>query len=434
MPLFESLYAAGMSTARWLTPLLVGSSSKIGRGVRGRGQVLASMASWAHAARKPDAPLVWFHAPSVGEGLQTQAVIEALRLGGPFRGEGAQTVFTFFSPSAEDLARRMPVDWAGYLPWDVEADVSAALDSLRPDLIVFTKTEVWPLLSRLAAERGVATALIAATLPASSSRLRFPTRPVIGPSMGRLSLVAAISDDDASRFVQLGTPPSAVQVTGDPGIDSAVARASGADRSSAHLSIFHSPLRPLLVAGSTWEADERVLMPALREVRATRPDLQVVIAPHEPSEEHLARLTTAARELGCATATLETVEGLGRAADVDVVLVERVGVLAQLYTVADMAFVGGGFHGAGLHSVLEPAAAGIPTAFGPRHDNARAAGALLDVAGAVEVETAGDLARVLLGWVEDPDSRDTAGQAAREWLRGHEGAAARTAAAVRALL
>ncbi len=431
MPLLESLYIAGVSAARRLLPLVAGASSKVGRGLRGREMALPSMVEWAGECRDEDRPLLWVHAPSVGEGLQAKAVIEALRLRDPR--DAAQVVFTYFSPSAEELGSGMPVDWAGYLPWDVEADVSSALGALRPDVIAFTKTEVWPSLSRLAGERGVATALVAATLPASSSRLRFPTRSIVRSSMARLDLVAAVSSDDAARFVQTGVREGAVVVTGDPGIDSAVTRAAAADPGAPYLSIFHGVSRPILVAGSTWASDERVLMPALRRVRARWPDVQVVVAPHEPTPEHLRRLTTLARELGCATATLAAVEELGRAADVDIVLVERVGVLAHLYTVADMAYVGGGFHTAGLHSVLEPAAAAIPSTFGPGHDNAWAAAALARAGGAVEVATPDDLADTLLGWLDSPEERRAAGRAGRDWLRGHSGAAVRTAEAVRSL-
>ena len=426
MPIFESLYAAGVAVAHRLTPLVASADSKIGRGLRGREATGPSLARWAEGGRDPGLPLVWIHAPSVGEGLQARAVIEALKAE---RGRRLQLMFTHFSPSADDLARQMPVDWAGYLPWDVRREVEGTLDLVRPDLIVFTKTEVWPVLSRAASRRSIPTALVAATLPEVSSRSGFLTRRVLRPSMERLALVAAIADDDARRFTGLGTRAEVTTVTGDPGIDSALSRADATDATAPHVRVFATDAsRPVLLAGSTWPADEAVLLEAIEAVRARRADLRLVIAPHEPTDAHVGALESKLVSAGWVTQRLAEVERRGELNGVDAVVVDRVGVLAQLYTVATVAFVGGGFHGAGLHSVLEPAAAGIPTLFGPRHGNARAAAELVGVGGAVSARTAESLADTLLRWLDDPAACSAAGSSAREWILRHQGAAARTAA------
>lgn len=430
MPVFESLYAAGMAAVRRLAPSLAGASSKLGRGVRGRQTALSSLEAWAEAHRDPARPLVWMHAPSVGEGLQARAVVEAVQARHPGR---FQWVFTHFSPSAEPLARRMPVDWAGYLPWDVEGDATRALAAARPQLVAFTKTEVWPVLSRTAASWGVPTALVAATLPESSSRAGFPTRPVLRPSMERLELVGAIAHDDALRFRALGVREAAVTVTGDPGIDSALARAAAVDPDAPWLRPFLAGPRPTLVAGSTWPADEAVLVPALTRLRARAPALRVIVAPHEPDDAHVAPLLAALEREGWMPATLSRVES-GEVEDPDAVVVDRVGVLAALYTAGTWAYVGGGFHDAGLHSVLEPAAVAVPVVFGPAHANARAARALLEAGGAVEVAGADALFAALATWLDDPAAAQAAGRAARGWIEGHRGAADRTAAALLRLL
>lgn len=426
MPVFESLYAAGMAAVRRLAPSLAAGPSKLGRGVRGRQAALASLESWAARHRDPARPLVWIHAPSVGEGLQARAVVEATAARAPGR---LQWVFTHFSPSAEALARRMPVDWAGYLPWDVESDATRALAAARPQLVAFTKTEVWPVLSRTAASWGVPTALVAATLPASSSRVGFPARPVLRPSMERLDLVAAIAAADGERFRALGVRDDALEITGDPGIDSAATRAAAVDPDAPWLRPLLASDRPTLVAGSTWPPDEAVLVPALTRLRERAPSLRVVVAPHEPEEGHLAPLLGALAQAGWAPVPLAAVES-GEVADPDAVVVDRVGVLAALYTAGTWAYVGGGFHDAGLHSVLEPAAVGVPVLFGPAHANARAASALLEAGGAVEVADVDALAAALGRWLDDPAGAERAGRAALGWIDTHRGAADRTAAAL----
>ena len=115
-------------------------------------------------------------------------------------------------------------------------------------------------------------------------------------------------------------------------------------------------------------------------------------------------------------------------------MVERVGVLAELYEAASVSFVGGGFHARGLHSVLEPAAAGSPIVFGPQHQNARAAADLIAEGGA---EVAGDpqaLAGVLTKWLSDRSAGQDAGAAAARYIDRHRGAAARSAALLDSLL
>ncbi|MFB3040682.1 MAG: glycosyltransferase N-terminal domain-containing protein, partial [Candidatus Poribacteria bacterium] len=108
---------------------------------------------------------VWFHAPSVGEALQALAVIGALRQRDP----GVQIAFTHFSPSAARLASRMSVDVAGYLPWDLPGPIGQVLDAMSPELIVFTKTEVWPVLVHESVRRGLGVALVAGTVMEGSA-------------------------------------------------------------------------------------------------------------------------------------------------------------------------------------------------------------------------------------------------------------------------
>src|SRR5690606_8939321 len=146
----------------------------------------------------------------------------------------------------------------------------------------------------------------------------------------------------------------------------------------------------------TWPSDEEVLLPALGLARARVPGLRVVLAPHEPGEDRVGALLGALMEDGWHPGTLRHVETDGSLGDMDAVVVERVGVLAELYAVATAAYVGVGCHDAGLHSVLEPAASGVPVLFGPRHHNTRAAAALIERGAAEVAPNAADAAEALL--------------------------------------
>ncbi|MBT8488966.1 MAG: hypothetical protein KJO65_09120 [Gemmatimonadetes bacterium] len=440
------IYQLAVSALRTLTPLLAMGGGKLAKGVAGRRHADQALAAWGETLRDPERPTVWIHAPSVGEGLQARAVKEAL----VERRPELQVAFTHFSPSAESLASRFGSDTSSYLPWDLRGPVARALDGVQPDLLVFTKTEIWPVLVAEAKRRGVPVAIVGASVPDGAGRGRLLARLVLRDAWAAVDVACAISDIDAERLVSLGVDPGATRVTGDPGIDSAASRLAQADTDAPYLRPFVGSRRPTVVAGSTWPSDEEVLLPALRALRERVEKLCVVIAPHEPGADHVAGLLRRLRDDGWNATTLDDVEEVvsGDGSDTpsasygepvgaptwNAVVVERVGVLAHLYRVATASYVGGGFHEDGLHSVLEPAAAASPVVFGPRHANARAAGELLEAGGAKLASSAPEMTEILGEWLGDPQARKDVGQRAHGYIVGHLGAADRTARYLEQLL
>lgn len=428
MAIADTLYGLTWALARPLLPLAAQGTGKFARSVRGRAGLMDRLAAFAAGGRDPSRPLVWFHAPSVGEGLQARAVVEALRARRP----DVQVAYTFFSASAERFARSVPAEFIDYLPWDAPAEVARALDLLGPSVLAYSKADVWPALTRAAAERGVRTALLSATLPATSSRLRGPARALLGRTYALLDAVAAISAADAERFGALGVAPDRRGVMGDARFDQVRRRADAAERGAPLLAPLAGHPGPTLVAGSTWPVDERHLVPAVAAVRAAGIPLRLVLVPHEPTAAHLEVAEAALREADAAPVRLSEVAA--GAPPGDTVLVDRVGVLGDLYALADLAYVGGGFGRAGLHSVLEPAAFGAPVLFGPRHANAREAAELVQAEAGWEVEDARQLESVLTTLLRDPGLRARSGLAARTYVDAGLGAAARGADLIASLL
>lgn len=416
-PLVGLGYEAAAQLARALAAVAPSRETKLVRTLRARRGIRARFAAWGARQRDARRPLVWLHAPSVGEGLQARPVIELLRAERP----ELQLAYTHFSPSAAAFAASLPVDFHDYLPFDTRGDARASLDALRPTALVFAKLDVWPVLARTAAERRVRLGLVSATVSPRSTRRHGIGAALVRDAYRRLDAVGAISAEDAERLLALGVRPQALRITGDTRYDQVWARAQRVDRAGRLL----SPLiddAPTLVAGSTWPADERVLLDAWREVRRRHPRARLVIAPHEPVPAHLDAI-----ERWAAAADLELARLAAATAATPVILVDRVGVLGDLYALADAAYVGGGFHAAGLHSVLEPAAFGAPVLFGPRHHGSRDAGLLLDAGGALETPDAGSLVAALDRWFGDPAQRREAGHRARELVRNGLGAARRSA-------
>lgn len=425
-PLLRLAYSAAGGVARGLTRVAPASGGKIAQSLGRRRRVTDRFEAWGRTGRDRTRPLLWMHAPSVGEGLQARPVLELARQRRP----DLQLAYTFFSPSAERLAAGLDVDFADYLPFDTPGEGRRTLAALQPSALVFAKLDVWPLLCEEAQRRAVPLALVSATLSAASSRRSSAARALLGEAYAMLDAVGAISPDDAERLVAIGAKREVVQVTGDTRFDQVAARAAGVDRTSALLAPFAPNPRPTLVAGSTWPADERVLLPAWERVRDHVPGARLVIAPHEPTEAHLAPIERWGVDRRVDVRRL----GAPNAAHAEVVLVDRVGVLGDLYVLATAAFVGGGFHDAGLHSVLEPAAFGAPVAFGPRHRNAREAELLVADGGGVVVRDVAETARQLIAWLGAPGDGARAGALARAMVEGGRGGAERNWRMVEALL
>lgn len=422
------LYRISVRIASRAAFLAARFDKKVARGLDGRRGLAARLAAWAAARRDTKRPLVWMHAPSVGEGLQAKPVLETLRAEHP----DWQLAFTFFSPSAERLAKNLPVDVADYLPLDRPSEVGAALDALQPSALVFSKLDVWPELTLAAARRGVKLGLISATVAPESSRLRWPTRKWAAPAYRALDRVGTISEEDGQRLELLGARPEAIAVTGDTRYDSVAERAARIDRKREPLARLAATTAQTftVVAGSTWPSDEAVLLPAFADLLHQLPTARLLLAPHEPNPDHLAGIAERLRHLKLPRPV--RLSQLEHAKPGPVIVVDRVGVLADLYSLGDTAFVGGGFHRAGLHSVLEPAVFGVPIMFGPHWRMSRDAALLLDQGGGIALPPDGrhPLHSQLLVWHHDPAARRKAGKAAKQMVEEGRGASERTAALV----
>lgn len=421
-PLLRIPYAfAGLVTDA-LVRVVPAGKSKFRRGLSSRRGLVDHYQTWGATSRDAARPLVWFHASSVGEGLQALPVIELLRARRP----DVQIAYTFYSPSAEQFAKSVRADFADYLPFDTFDHANAVVSALRPSALVFSKLDIWPALTERATAAGVRVGVISATLPESSGRRGFFARALLGDAYRSIDRVGAIDENDAERLREQGVRADCVGVTGDTRFDQVWARAQ---RASPFIQRLRSS-RPTLVAGSTWPSDEEHLLPAWTRIRDKIPDARLAIAPHETSDAHLRSIESWARSHALTLATLDAPD----AQHADVVLVDRYGVLGDLYAVADVAYVGGGFHSAGLHSILEPAAFGAPVLFGPRHEKSREAAKLVQAGGGAVVTGVADLTIRLGYWLGSVPARDAAGSSARGMVQDGLGAAERSYDLVTALL
>ncbi|MGZ8493569.1 MAG: 3-deoxy-D-manno-octulosonic acid transferase, partial [Gemmatirosa sp.] len=189
-PFARTLYAVVGQAARAAAVLTPEGNGKLRRTLRARRGLRTRWTTWAREHRDASRPLLWMHAPSVGEGLQARPVLDLARRERP----ELQLAYSFYSPSAERFGRGLDVDVADYLPFDTAGDAAALLDALRPSALVFSKLDVWPVLAAEASKRRVPLGLVSATLAEGSSRRGGIAGGMLREAYARLSLVGAISD------------------------------------------------------------------------------------------------------------------------------------------------------------------------------------------------------------------------------------------------
>lgn len=414
-------YRAASLVARRL-PL----GAKAATGLAGRRDAVERWVSWALGRRTPGR-LAWVHAASVGEALTAEPVVRRLQRALP----DLQVVLTFSSPS---LARwlvnsPLPVAAADFVPPEDPCATQAVVAALAPNLLVFSRTDLWPELLLAAHARAVPVAVLGGTVRDGSLRLRWPARPFLRDLVRPIRFVGATTPDHAARWERLGVPGAAISVTGDPRHDQVLERVT--DLSHVRGLLSWAGAGPTIVAGSVEPADEALVIGAFAVLQRARAETRLFLVPHDPTPAVLHRLLERAARAGVAGTAWH---GGTVPTTTPCLVAGRVGMLADLYLLGTVAYIGGGFRRNGLHAVIEPAACGVPSVFGPEHATSDAE-LLLARGGAVALPRRG-AARALSiqweRWLADPQAGRRAGMAARAALQ--QGAAALTTRRLLALL
>lgn len=389
---------------------------------------------WKSAGERMRDRPVWFHVASVGEYEQARPLITALGESHPHLDVAlsvtSPTGFKYISRK-EIIGDGNPVRFVDYLPFDFAFNARFCLDALRPRLLVFVKFDLWPNLIWEASARKIPTVLIDATLSETSKRNMALARPFYRAVYSSLDKILAISDADRDRFLGCVPDHPCVTAVGDTRFDRVMDRKRSGAVSKPRL---EKNGRLAVIAGSTWPRDEAHVLDPLAKLVKANPGVFAVVAPHEPAPERVEALLAWAKDRGLRGVRLgeHIRRGDPSLAD-EVVIVDSVGVLAELYEDADVAYIGGSFS-TGVHNVIEPAIMGIPVLFGPVHKNSFEALELLRHGAAVEVTSEKQVFDALAGLVEDRAKRLEMGKRARAYVESQLGATARCHEAIREFL
>jgi len=360
--------------------------------------------------RKEDmgaSPVVWIHAASLGEFEQGRPVLEAIRQQFP----KYKILLTFFSPSGYEVRKGYQnADYVYYLPLDTPRNAREFLNIVRPQLAIFIKYEFWYHFLTALHARQIPTLLI--------SGIFRRNQPFFKPWGGMFrqllqQLTHIFVQNQASQQYLEEINIRQVSMAGDTRFDRVWA---------LQQEIVDIPLvtafcgdQKILVAGSTWEADEKLLAAWWQQ---QKPDCKLIIAPHEIHAAHIQAILTLFPDAVRYTELAADVPATGKS----VLIVDNVGMLSALYRYATVAYVGGGFGKEGIHNILEPATYSKPVVFGPIFDKFPEAQELLDLGGAFAIHTEEELTQQLQQLLHEAGACQQAGDIAGKYVMDNKGA------------
>jgi 3-deoxy-D-manno-octulosonic-acid transferase len=348
---------------------------------------------------------IWFHCASLGEFEQGRPIIECIRRDYPH----LTILLTFFSPEGYEPRKNYPcVDLVSYLPLDTRRNALRFLDIARPDLAIFIKYEYWQNYLREMFRQNIPVFMVSAVFRRNQFFFRFYGRWALQTLKGIRHFF--LQNEDSGKILEEFEIRN-FSISGDTRIDR-VWTAVQEERSFPLVERFlHG--KPCLMGGSTWQADERIL----KQMLDVLPDWKFVVVPHEIDEDNVRRVTDLFGEetVRYTQANEESVTNYR------VLVVDTLGMLTHLYRYAQLTFIGSGF-GDAIHSILEPAAFGMPIFFGPKYHRFQEAVDLVAQKGVFSIRSAEELEPLLRHFAANEDERKRTGEICRRYIEERKGA------------
>lgn len=383
--------------------------------------------------RRGSRPCIWFHAVSVGEIQLLDGLIRHFRGQAP----GIECVISTTTQTGYALARKKyPDHLVFYCPLDFSWSVHEALNRLRPDMLVLAELELWPNLISLAHRQGVRIAVVNGRLSDQSFRGYRRIRPLVARMLRSLELIAVQNSQYARRFVDLGADPDRVTITGSMKFDGASTDRNNPNTSALAAVANFDADDVIFLAGSTQRPEERLAIDAFSKLCVEHPELRLILVPRHPERfDEVAQLLDDRglqwqRRSQLGEPQLEkplSSEPGSSVAEPRILLVDTVGELGDWWGTAHLGFVGGSLGSRGGQNMIEPAAYGVATCFGPNTSNFRdIVTALIAAKAAVVVEDAQDLETFVRHCLEQPKYAGELAANARELVADNLGATERT--------
>lgn len=367
--------------------------------------------------------VIWVHAVSVGETRAALPLLKALRKNYP----DAQLVLSNVTETGRKIASGIKdVDQFIFFPFDLRWIVRKVLNTIQPDLIVLVETEIWPNFVLEAKAQNIPIVLVNGRISDRSFPRYRMAGNILRPILQSISDFCMQSEQDSRRIRHLGATPGRVQVTGNLKFDMATPSIDANDVDQLR-DDFNIPKASVVwVAGSTHDGEESIINDVYQRLRQICPDLFLILVPRHP--ERAKQVYDDLEKKNVAVTLRSDVQNLNRAfAPGEVMVVDTLGEMLKLYTLADLVFVGGSFVPVGGHNVLEASLVKKPVLFGPYMNNFKEIARLLRAAhGGLQVKDADDLFRQMKLLLENPTEAERIGDNGRYLLEANQGATEKT--------
>lgn len=370
---------------------------------------------------------IWIHGASVGEIRSAAPLVKALHQKYPYR----PLLVTSFSGAGRAHAQELFGDrvMVAQLPYDFPWCVNRWMRSVQPAVGIIIETEIWPNLLAACTRYKVPVLMLSARLSGRSMRHYLKMRRLTRAALQRVTAIFAQSAGDAERFRELGAAPERVSVGGNLKFDIRFAD-DLVPRAQALRQRLFSDL-DVLVAGSTRDGEEQIVLQAFVQVCKSQPRSVLVLAPRHP--ERAEAVAALIKKVGFVCRRRSAGETPLRSGEV--LLVDTLGELALFYAASDVAFVGGSLVPVGGHNLLEPAALGKPVLSGPSLENVRESAEALKQSGVLTlVQDAKSLADASSWLLANHNMRDRIGQVALDAVTANRGALERALALIESYL
>lgn len=386
-------------------------NQKINRGIAGRENLFDELIT-SNNSLKRTGKLIWFHSASLGEFEQAKPIIEKLK-----NEKKGNIIVTFFSPSGYENSRKYPhADIISYLPFDTKKNAEKFISIIKPDLFVMMRYDIWPNLVWKLKEMNIPAFIVDATMRENSNRSLPLLRSFHKSLYNDISKILTVSKADADAFKLFNIENNVVSVVGDTRFDRVYQKSLKArEKKLIHPDVLIN--KKVLVAGSTWEQDEEVILRAFTKLAKYDKYVILIIAPHEPSLLNLEKIED---EFAGRLNTIRF-SYLNNYSGEKVIIVDSIGILLTLYTYADVAFVGGSFK-QNIHNVLEAAVYGIPVMFGPKIGNSQEAKELHKLGGGLMIRGKREAYRRMRSLFSDEKLREARGLISLKYIQENVGA------------
>ncbi|PID61121.1 MAG: 3-deoxy-D-manno-octulosonic acid transferase [Ignavibacteriae bacterium] len=353
----------------------------------------------------------WFHSSSMGEFEQAKPIIEHFK-----KNSEINIVVTFFSPSGYNNSLKYPyADVISYLPFDNVANAKRFINLIKPSVAIFMRYDFWPNFIWILSKEKIPTYIVDATMDINSKR-KMPIAKQFHASLFKhFTKILTISEKDKKSFSDFYLAPDKLAVVGDTRFDRVYQKSLKAKKKN----LFREEIlkgKKVLVIGSSWSADEEVLIPVIKKLIKYIDNLLIVIAPHEPTSTKLEELEYVLKDQSKIRFSYKNDYN-----NENIIIIDSIGILLTLYCYADCAYVGGSFR-QGIHNVLEPAVYGIPVIFGPKNKNSQEAQRMMELGCGIEISNKTEAYKVFKKLLTNEERRRKLGSISYNYIQKNIGA------------